>query len=68
MTTKDTSGFKKYPLIFYFILAYAVTWCFQIPLALSARGLIEAHVPMAIHYLGAFGPAGSEPASERKEK
>lgn len=68
MTTRDTSGFKEYPFIFYFILAYAVTWCFQMPLALSARGLIEAHVPMAIHYLGAFGPAGSEPASERKEK
>jgi len=32
------------------------TWRFQIPLGLSARGLIEAQFPMAIHYLGAFGP------------
>jgi len=40
----------------YFFLAYAVTWSFHIPLALSKHGLINAQVPMAIHYLGAFGP------------
>lgn len=56
MTSKGISGFKKRSLVFYFILAYAVTWCFEIPIALSARGMIKAQVPMAIHYLGAFGP------------
>jgi membrane protease YdiL (CAAX protease family) len=56
MASIGISGFKKRSLVFYFILSYAVTWCFEIPIALSARGMIKAQVPMAIHYLGAFGP------------
>jgi len=56
MTTNSVTRNKKHSLIIYFTLAYAVSWCFEIPLALSARGLIKAQIPMAIHYLGAFGP------------
>jgi membrane protease YdiL (CAAX protease family) len=56
MSTNSPTWIKKHPLIIYFTLAYAVSWCFEIPLALSTRGLIKAQIPMAIHYLGAFGP------------
>jgi len=56
MTIDGCTWIKKHALVFYFILAYAVTWCFEIPIALSAREMIKAQVPMAIHYLGAFGP------------
>jgi len=56
MKSNDTSWIKKHSLTSFFILAYAVTWCIEIPLALSAQGLIIAQVPMTLHYLGAFGP------------
>lgn len=56
MNTSGLSRFKKHSLVLYFTLAYAVTWSFHIPLVLSRRGLIQAQIPMAIHYLGAFGP------------
>jgi hypothetical protein len=45
MTSNSSSGLKKYSLVLYFILAYALTWCFEIPIALSAQGLIEANIP-----------------------
>ena len=50
------NNLKKHSLVLYFFLAYVVTWCFEIPLALSARGLLGYQVPIEIHYLGAFGP------------
>ena len=56
MQTSRLDWIKRHPLIFYFPLTYAVTWGFHLPLALAARGLIDAQVPRAIHYLGAFGP------------
>jgi hypothetical protein len=56
METPRSSWLRKYSLAMYFFLAYAVTWCVQIPLALSARGLIKVQIPEQIHYLGAFGP------------
>ena len=56
MNTTRFAWVKKHSLILYFILAYAVTWSFHIPLVLSRRGLIETQIPMYIHYLGAFGP------------
>lgn len=56
MTTDNTPWIKKYSLVSFFILAYAVTWTIEIPLALSVQGVIKVQVPMTIHYLGAFGP------------
>ncbi len=56
MKTTSLPWIKKHSLTLYFFLAYAVTWSFHIPLALSKHELINAQVPMAIHYLGAFGP------------
>lgn len=56
MNTSSSPWVEKHSLVLYFALAYIVTWCFHIPLVLSKRGLIEWQIPMAIHYLGAFGP------------
>lgn len=46
----------KHPLLTYFILAYALSWIVEIPLALEARGIIRAEIPFSLHYLAAFGP------------
>lgn len=56
MKPSKLSFIRQQSLVLYFILAYAVTWCFEIPLALSAQGLIKVEIPMAIHYLGSYGP------------
>lgn len=40
----------------YGIIAYAISWAIEIPLALRAQGFIQADIPFAIHYLAAFGP------------
>jgi membrane protease YdiL (CAAX protease family) len=56
MTLKSLSWIEQHSLVTYFILAYALTWCIHIPLALLARGEIITQLPMMIHYLGAFGP------------
>jgi membrane protease YdiL (CAAX protease family) len=47
---------KHYPFATYVVLAYAFSWAVEIPLALSAQGLIKAPVPFAMHYLASFGP------------
>jgi membrane protease YdiL (CAAX protease family) len=47
---------KKRPLPTYFILAYALSWVIEIPLALEAQGIIQAEIPFSLHYLAAFGP------------
>jgi uncharacterized protein len=43
-------------LILYFVLAYTLSWCAYIPLALQAQGLLSG-VPAWLHLAGAFGPA-----------
>lgn len=43
-------------LVLYFVLAYAISWSVEIPLALSVQGLIAARIPMWIHYFASFGP------------
>ncbi|MEO7910661.1 MAG: hypothetical protein ABIV47_13525 [Roseiflexaceae bacterium] len=40
----------------YFILAYALSWAIEIPLAASAQGWLHVPVPLALHYLASFGP------------
>jgi membrane protease YdiL (CAAX protease family) len=44
------------PLLAYFLLAYAISWSFEIPIALSAQGWADIEVPYGIHYLASFGP------------
>jgi len=48
---------KNRSLVIYFILAYAISWAFMLPVALSTRGIIKANVPHALYYLASFGPA-----------
>ncbi len=43
-------------LITYFVLAYAITWAIEIPIALSQRGIIPVTVPLSLHYLASIGP------------
>jgi uncharacterized protein len=45
---------KKSPVA-YFALAYALSWCAFIPVALAAQGLLDG-VPDWLHVAGAFGP------------
>jgi membrane protease YdiL (CAAX protease family) len=47
---------RKHPLVSYFVIAYAVSWAFEIPLAADRQGWIAFPVPFAIHYLASFGP------------
>src|SRR6185369_6411649 len=47
---------KRNSLISYFIIAYAVSWSFEIPLALSYQGIISVQIPMWLHYFVALGP------------
>lgn len=51
-----SSILKRHSLLAYFVLAYAVSWAFEIPLALSAQGILKAPIPYWIHYLASFGP------------
>jgi membrane protease YdiL (CAAX protease family) len=47
---------KQHSVIAYFVLAYAISWAFEIPLAASAQGWLPVPVPPALHYLASFGP------------
>ena len=50
------SWVKRDSLVLYFILAYAISWSFEIPIALSVQGIISAKIPLWIHYFASFGP------------
>jgi len=47
----------RHPVATYFALAYVISWAIGVPLALQAQGLTRTHLPFALHYLTAFGPA-----------
>jgi uncharacterized protein len=47
---------KRNSIISYFIIAYTVSWSFEIPLALIHQGFISAQIPMWFHYFAAIGP------------
>jgi membrane protease YdiL (CAAX protease family) len=40
----------------YALIACAMSWAIEIPLALKEQGIISAEIPFTIHYLAAFGP------------
>jgi membrane protease YdiL (CAAX protease family) len=46
----------RHSLLMFFVLAYALSWAVEIPLALRAQGLISARIPWSLHYLAAYGP------------
>jgi len=47
---------KRNPLPVYFILAYALSWAIEVPIALSVQGVIAIQLPLPIHYFASFGP------------
>ncbi|HEX2908951.1 MAG TPA: type II CAAX endopeptidase family protein [Phototrophicaceae bacterium] len=48
---------KKHDLVFYFVLAFAISWSVEIPLAIRAQSQPERPtVPFALHYLISYGP------------
>lgn len=59
MTVSQAAWHKRHSLSLYFVLAYAISWAFWIPISLAAQGVVEWHVPYALYYLGSFGPLAS---------
>ena len=51
-----SSWIKKNALLVYFVLAFAISWVFMIPVALSAQGLLEQPIPYTLYYLAPMGP------------
>jgi uncharacterized protein len=40
----------------YALIACLISWAIEVPLALKAQGVTSVDIPLAIHYLAAFGP------------
>ncbi len=59
MNTHSSAWFKRHALVLYFILAYAISWSFMIPVALSTHRLVAWQVPSSLYYLASFGPMAS---------
>ena len=47
---------RDHPLAVFFVLAYAISWLFWAPLALSGLGLLEPEPSRVFHLLGGLGP------------
>jgi len=56
MDEKLSAWFARHALLLYFLLAYAISWAIEIPVALSVQGLISAQIPPALYYFASFGP------------
>jgi membrane protease YdiL (CAAX protease family) len=51
-----TDWINKHPLMVFCVLAYALSWMIEIPLALEAQGIIRTGIPFGLHYLAGYGP------------
>jgi uncharacterized protein len=47
----------KHPLLFFFLLSYAISWSIWSPLLLAKQGMISYQPPQYLHLLGSLGPA-----------
>lgn len=48
---------KRHDLVIYFVLAFAISWSIEIPLAICAQSQpARPSVPFALHYLISYGP------------
>lgn len=56
MNSTPHKWFARHPLSSFFVLAFALAWLIEVPLALQARGILNAHLPFGLHYLAGFGP------------
>lgn len=54
--TLKSNWVRRYPLPTFFVLAYALSWMIEIPLALQARGIVQEVFPFSLHYLAGYGP------------
>ena len=45
----------NHALVFYFVLAYALSWCAYVPLALQGQGLLSG-IPNWLHLAAGYGP------------
>jgi membrane protease YdiL (CAAX protease family) len=48
---------KRYPLVFYFALAFLFTWANWLPRAAADRGLFDIQVPGFVALIAGYGPA-----------
>jgi uncharacterized protein len=48
---------RRYPLLFFFLLSYAISWSIWLPLLLAKQGIILDRPPQYLHLLGSLGPA-----------
>jgi membrane protease YdiL (CAAX protease family) len=56
MEKRRTNLPNKKMIALFFLLAYAISWAFFIPRALSVQKVIALEIPPIIHFLGAYGP------------
>lgn len=56
MDKNPSFWFASHALLLYFLLAYAISWAIEIPVALSIQGVISARVPPSLYYFASFGP------------
>jgi membrane protease YdiL (CAAX protease family) len=47
----------RYPLQFFFLLSYAISWSFWLPLLLAKQSIIPYQPPQYLHLVGSLGPA-----------
>jgi membrane protease YdiL (CAAX protease family) len=47
---------KRHAVVSYYIIAYAISWSFEIPLVLVHQGIISAQIPMWLTYFACLGP------------
>jgi len=59
MATTPKTWIKQNSTTLYFVLTYFLSWSVMIPVALSARGILEQQVNPAWYYLASFGPMAS---------
>jgi uncharacterized protein len=48
---------RRYPLLFFFLLSYAISWSIWSPLLLAKQCIISDRPPQYLHLLGSLGPA-----------
>lgn len=47
---------RRVEVVAFLVLTFVLSWSVQVPLALSATGVLSVSPPMALHYLASFGP------------
>jgi len=56
MSSTPQTWSRNKALIVYVVIAYAVSWMIEIPLALQAQGIVTWNIPTSVHYFASFGP------------